>query len=174
MMSFVVNNSVFMSYRKYSEDTILDVLKILFKNGMNYSATEKETGIMRPTLKLWAKKYNDRLPLPKKTKPPRKKKEKVIPIEEQAVVIQDKELDFKENLIEAKERALKHLIRVIPRMQSTKSLAETLKILTDIERLGESKEGEGKDAPNLFQTIMTNIQNLEINNKSEYNGEEND
>jgi hypothetical protein len=163
-----------MPYKKHSYKDIMKVLTILISCGYNYGAAQAITRIDRHTIMRWHKKYKDNMPVPPKIRRPVKKN---LP-KKADMTLDERKLEYEKNLFEAKDEILYTILKVTKGMRNVKYLAESLKIVTDLEKGNSStpvKSGEVR--PNLLQTIMKNIEKIEINNNTQIlntNGTEND
>jgi hypothetical protein len=114
------------------------------------------------------------MPVPPKIRRPVKKN---LP-KKADMTIDDRKLEYEKNLFDAKEGILDAIMKTTKKMWNVKYLAETLKIVTDLEKENSSTPAKYAEVrPNLLQTIMKNIEKIEINNNTQIlntNGTEND
>jgi uncharacterized protein YktA (UPF0223 family) len=149
---------------KYERKEIMKVLAILQSCGFNYYMAQSEVGIDRHTIMRWYKKYKDVMPVKKNKK--------------DSMTIEDRKLEYEKNLLDAKERLLEAILKTTSGMRNVKYLAESLKIVTELEKENSSNPARPLEVrPNLLQTILKNVEKIEINNNTQIlnaNGTEND
>jgi hypothetical protein len=167
-----------MPYVKHSRKDIMRVLAILQSCGYCYYRTEAKTKVDRITIKRWYEKYKaqmpERLPASLVEKKPMGRPRGKKPV----LTLDERKIEYEKNLFETKEEILKHLRAVIVRNCSVKYLAESLKIINDLDKILTPPPGQGGvQRPQLLQTILQNVKKLEINNTTQIlnaNGPEND
>lgn len=186
-----------MPYVNRSKEDKLQLLRVWLSIEMNSKKFHRMTGVDHKTVMAWAKKFHKEMgfSLPERPSPEPKERdpyEKIVKVKPSTKVItrakriidpanllpeeltkEEEKQDIDLEYYNLKKLLLKRLKDVIVKQNNTKYLAETLKIITEVENM---KDPSGKDAPeekNIMQTIMANIGKLEINSNKQQNGEEN-
>jgi hypothetical protein len=94
------------------------------------------------------------------------------------MTIDDRKREYEKNLFDAKEGILDAILKTTAGMRNVKYLAESLKIVTELEKENSCYPAKPANIrPNLLQTIMKNVEKIEINNNTQIlkaNGTEND
>lgn len=148
-----------MPYVRRTEQEIIALLRLWIGLNKDSSALQRKTGVDRKTIKSWYKKYIDRIEIPPPT-----------PIVFTPLDGIDTD-HYDWNTI--KTNLLKQINNKISGMKNTKYLAETLRILVEVERLEKDIPGP-TDSKNIFNTIMANIKKIEINNNKQDNQDNQD
>lgn len=166
----------------------LKLLQLWMTLDLNGGEWERQTGIERGQLRYWARVHGDMVPglkeameekglkpkpkqlvykkRPYKPRPKKERKERVVVPEANLMpaVDSDRPIVFSQNDTDYNIIRCEMLIKIrelIRRTTNIKMLAESLKIITEVEK---HTKGKGKDSPdeppasNIFNVIMQNIE----------------
>jgi hypothetical protein len=167
----------------------LKLLQLWLTLDLNGGEWERQTGIERSYLRYWARVYGDKVPglkeameekglkpkpkqlvykkRPYKPRPKKERKEGTVVPEANLMpaVDSDRPIVFSQNDMDYSLIRCEMLVRIrelIRRTNNIKMLAESLKIITEVEK---HTKGKGKDSPegevpasNIFNVIMANIE----------------
>lgn len=151
----------------YDQKTITKVLNLLIANGLNYNKTSREANIPRTTLQRWAAKAGiaNGYTVPLETKKALARQSDVnTELEEykiEELPPEERERQYQEDLILAKEKLLKQLIASIPRFWHIEIIAKTMKILKELsDDPGKPIDGEGGTV-NYIEIIQNQLKFME-------------
>lgn len=167
----------------------LKLLQLWLTLDLNGGEWERQTGIERSYLRYWARVHGDKVPglkeameergrkpkpkplvykkRPYKPRPKKERKERTVAPEANLMpaVDSDRPIVFAQNDTDYNIIRCEMLVRIrelIRKTNNIKMLAESLKIITDVEK---HVKGKGKDSPegespanNIFNVIMQNIE----------------